>query len=67
MQRLRDVRRASVFREHNAHVLYLAGPVSGHSEPVENTTHIYKTDGRLQDRGRVAARHVGLQFHHSVR
>lgn len=54
------MRRASVFREHNAHVLHLAGPISGHPKPVEDTAHVHQADGQLQDRGRVVARHVGL-------
>lgn len=60
VQRLRHVRRAGVLCEHNAYVFHLAGPLSGHPEPAEDTTHVHQADGRFQDRGRVAARHVGL-------
>lgn len=60
VQRVRDVRRARVLREHNAHVLHLAGPLSGHPESAADEAHRHQTDGRLQDRGRLAARHVGL-------
>lgn len=60
VQRLRDVRRVGVFGEHNAHVLHLAGSLSGHPESAEDAAHVHQADGRLQDRGRLAARHVGL-------
>lgn len=67
VQRLRDLRRVGVFGEHHAHVFHLPGSLLGHPEPVENTAHLDQTNGRFQDRGCLAARHAGLQFHYGIR
>lgn len=60
------MRRAGLFREHNAHVLHLVGPVSRHPESFADEAHVHQTDGRLQDSGCVVARHAGLQLDHGV-
>lgn len=67
VQRIRDMRRARVFREHNAHVLHLPGPLPGDPQSAQNTTHIHETSGGLQDCRGLAAGHAGLQLHHGVR
>lgn len=64
---IRDMRRARVFREHNAHVLHLSGSLPGNPQSAQDTAYIHETSGGLQDRCGLAVGHAGFQLHHSVR
>lgn len=67
VQRLRHLRRARLFGEHNAHVLHLPRTISRHKESSPDPSHIDETNGGLQDRCRMVAGHARLELDNGIR
>lgn len=62
VQRIRHMRRSSMFRFHNAHVFHQSGPISRHTQSPEDAPQHHNKNCGPSDLPRVVAIDAGIQF-----